>query len=210
MGLPGGASIPLWCGQFYDPDGEIALLIDLELQHRWEDLENSSRTNRQTRRMTMQSNVLLKERWGLVMLLLLSMEPMRCGVPMTNAVAAQFPPTIIITEGKTSQGFPYLFGGISTDEREAMEERAKGYNVKLIFAEKRGAFVSGVTVTIANAKGAEIAALKTEGPWFYIQLPPGDYSIKARCRGEIKQIKNLTVPKDKRVQQGLAWDLGEQ
>jgi hypothetical protein len=159
--------------------------------------------------MIMQSKVLLKERWGLVMLLLLSMEPTRCGVPTTNAVAAQFPPTIIITEGKTSQGFQYLFGGISSDEREAMEERAKGYNLKLVFAEKRGAFVSGVTVTIANAKGAEIAALKTEGPWFYIQLPPGDYSIKARLRGEMKQINNLAVPKDKRVQQSLIWDLGE-
>ena len=157
----------------------------------------------------MQSYLILKARWLLVIFILLSMAPLRCGEPTTQAVAAQFPPAIIITEAKTSQGFPYLFGGVGSDEREAIEERAKGYNLKLIFAEKRGAFVSGVTVTIANAKGAEIAALKTEGPWFYIQLPPGDYSIKARFRGEIKQINNLAVPKDKRVQQELIWDLGE-
>ena len=111
--------------------------------------------------------------------------------------------------GKTSQGFPYQFGGVGSDEREALEERAKGYNVKLVFAEKRGAFVSGVSLQITTAKGAEIAALKVEGPWFYIQLPPGAYSVKARLRGEIKEIKNLTVPKDKRVQQGVIWDLGE-
>ena len=158
----------------------------------------------------MQSDVLLKARWVWVMFILLSMEPMRCGVPTTKAVAAQFPPAIIITEGKTSQGFPYLFGGVGSDEREAMEERAKGYNLKLIFAEKRGAFISGVTVVIASAKGAEIASLMTEGPWFYIQLPPGDYSVKASFKGETKQIINLSVAKDKRVQQGLIWDLGEQ
>jgi hypothetical protein len=136
--------------------------------------------------------------------------PMGRNEPAAQALAAQFPPAIVITEGKTGQGFPYLFGGISSDEREAMEERAKGYNVKLVFAEKRGAFISGVTLVIATAKGAEIVSLATEGPWFYIQLPPGNYSVKATFTGETKQIRNLTVPKDKKVQQGLIWDLGEQ
>ena len=122
--------------------------------------------------------------------------------------AAQFPPTIIITEGKASQGFPYMFGGISSDEREALEERAKGYNLKLVFAEKRGAFVSGVSLHIGTAKGVELASLTVEGPWFYIQLPPGDYTVKARLTGEVKETK-VTVTKDKRAQQSFVWDLGE-
>lgn len=127
-----------------------------------------------------------------------------------EAPAAEFPPTIVITEGKTSQGHLYMFGGISSDEREAMEARAKGYNLKLVFAEKRGAFVSGVSLHIDTAKGAELVALSTGGPWFYIQLPPGDYRVRARLKGELKEIRNLTVPKDKRVQQSVIWDLGEQ
>jgi hypothetical protein len=130
-------------------------------------------------------------------------------MPTTSATAAQFPPAIIITEGKTNQGFPYLFGGVGSDERDAMEEQAKGYNLKLVFAERRGAFISGVAVVITNAKGTEVASLATEGPWFYIQLPPGNYSVKAIFKGETKQIKDLKVVKDKRVQQGLIWDLGE-
>jgi len=132
----------------------------------------------------------------------------RSGSPTITA-AAQFPPTIAITEGKTSHGFPYMFGGVSSDERDAMEERAKGYNLKLVFAERRGAFVSGVSVTVATQKGAEIASLKTEGPWLYLQLPAGNYSIDARLRGAMKQIKNLTVRKEKRVQHVLVWELGE-
>ena len=67
-----------------------------------------------------------------------------------------------------------------------------------------------MTVVIAAAKGAEITSLTTEGPWFYIQLLPGDYSVKATFKGETKQIKNLSVPKDKKVQQSLIWDLDEQ
>jgi len=148
--------------------------------------------------------------WFGVLLLGLIFLPIRCTEPIPELVAAQFPPAIVIVEGKTAQGFPYLFGGVSSDEREAMEERAKGYNVKLVFAEKRGAFISGVALVIATAKGAEIVSLKTEGPWFYIQLPPGDYAVKATFKGQTKQIKNLSVPKDKKVQQGLIWDLGEQ
>ena len=157
----------------------------------------------------MDSYLIAIRRSAAMFVLALLIEPFHCGLPTTSAVAAQIPPAIIITEGKTSQGYPYLFGGVSSDEREAMEERAKGYNVKLVFAEKRGAFVSGVTLAISTTKGAEITSQKTDGPWFYIQLPPGDYSVKATLKGETKQIKNLTVLKDKMVQQGLIWDLGE-
>jgi hypothetical protein len=62
---------------------------------------------------------------------------------------------------------------------------------------------------IATAKGAEIASLKTDGPWFYIQLPPGSYSVKATFKGESRQIKELRVAKDKMAQQGFVWDLGK-
>lgn len=124
--------------------------------------------------------------------------------------AAQFSPTIVIAEGKTGQGFPYMFGGVGSDEREAMEARAIVYNVKLVFAEKRGAFVSGVSLAIGTAKGGEIVSLSTEGPWFYIQLPPGNYTVKARLKGELKESPNLTVPNDQRIQQSLVWDLAEQ
>jgi hypothetical protein len=124
--------------------------------------------------------------------------------------AGQFPPTIVITEGKTIGGFPYLFGGVGSDEREAMEERAKGYNLKLVFAEKRGAFISGAVVMIATSIGAEIDTMTVKGPWFYIQLPPGDYTVKATFKGQTKQINNFHVPKDKRVQQVFVWDLGEE
>ena len=56
-------------------------------------------------------------RWAAAGLFSLSLEPMRCGVPTVLSETAQFPPTIVIIEGKTSQGFPYLFGGVSSDER---------------------------------------------------------------------------------------------
>ena len=98
---------------------------------------------------------------------------------------------------------------MSSNEREAMEERAKDYNVKLVFAAKDGSFISGVALRIANAKGVQIAAVATDGPWFYIQLPAGIYSVRATFNGETRHIKELRVTKDKRVQQGFVWDVGK-
>jgi hypothetical protein len=90
-----------------------------------------------------------------------------------------------------------------------MAQRAKEFNVKLVFAAKSGAFVSGVSLVIADAKGAEIAKLVTEGPWFYIQLPQGSFSITATFRGRSKQVKGLRVIQRKNIQQGFVWDLGD-
>ena len=140
----------------------------------------------------------------------LLLEPTRCGPRPITSQAAEFPPAIVITEGKTTQGYPYLFGGVSSDERDVMAQRAKEFDVKLVFAAKGGAFVSDVTVTITSTKGDAIASLQTEGPWFYIQLPPGTYDVKATFKGVTKQIKNLRLTKDKTIQQQtFIWDLGE-
>lgn len=157
----------------------------------------------------MRTHLTPRARWLAGFILLFLSQPTRCGLPTVNFEAAEIPPALIITEGKTSQGFPYLFGGVSSNEREAMEARAKGYNVKLVFAAKDGSFISGVSVMIVTAKGAEIASLATDGPWFYIQLPPGTYSVRATFKGETRQIKEIRVTKDKRVQQGFVWDLGK-
>lgn len=150
-------------------------------------------------------------RWAIGFILAVLLEFPRCGAPTVELLAAEFPPALGITEGKTAQGLPYLFGGISSNEREAMEERAKakGYNVKLIFAEKSGPFIAGVTVVIADAKGAEVVSVAIDGPWFYIQLPAGDYSVKATFKGQVREIKRLSIPKNKTVEQTFVWELGE-
>jgi hypothetical protein len=157
----------------------------------------------------MRTHLTPSARWLAGVIFVFLLQPTRCGLPTVNFEAAEIRPAIIITEGKTSEGFPYLFGGVSSNEREAMEERAKDYNVKLVFAAKDGSFISGVAVRIATAKGVQIAAVATDGPWFYIQLPAGIYSVRATLNGETRQIKELRVTKDKMVQQGFVWDLGK-
>ena len=145
----------------------------------------------------------------LLLLVLLAPEALRCGISTTELLAQESLPGVMITEGKTQQGFAYLSGGISSDEREVIEELGKTYSVKLSFAEKRGPYLADVRLVIENMKGAEIIAITT-GPLFYIQLPPGSYRVNATFNGRTTGIKRLEVPKGKTVHQALSWDLGEQ
>jgi hypothetical protein len=131
-------------------------------------------------------------------------------VPRAEWRATRNPPWIVITEGKTAQGFPYLYGGVGSDEREMIEARSKAYNVQFSFAAKGGAFLSDVKLVIADAKSGELISLITDGPLFFIQLPPGIYTVSATFRNETKEIKALAVVKDKTVRRTLIWDLGEQ
>jgi len=143
-----------------------------------------------------------------LLLALLVFDPVRCSVPKTAVLAAQFPPAIVITRGVTAQGYVYLSGGVGSDERLALEERAKGFNVKLVFAGIDGSYLAGVKLDIADRKSEAILSTTITGPWFYIQLPPGIYNVKARFRGQIKEVEALRVSEDRNTHQVFVWDLG--
>jgi len=143
-----------------------------------------------------------------LLLALLVFDPVRCVAPQTAAMEAQFPPAIVITRGITAQGYVYLSGGVGSDERIALEERGKGFNVKLVFADADGSYLANVKLEITDDKGEAILSMTTAGPWFYIQLPPGIYHVKATSGGQSKEVKTLRVSKDKSTHQVFVWDLG--
>jgi hypothetical protein len=108
---------------------------------------------------------------------------------------------------KTQEGFPYLTGGISIDERQLMAERDDEYNLKLVFAEKSGIYLADVKLGIFDQKGQQIAAVTAPGPWFYIQLPPGKYDVRASFDGRTKTIRSIPVLKAQQTSRIFHWDL---
>lgn len=140
-----------------------------------------------------------------ILFVILLFDPLRCSAPQT--MAAQFPPAIVITEGKTAEGFPYMSGGVGADERLALKERAKAFNVKLVFAAADGSYIADVKLEIGGAKNQAIVSTATTGPWFFIELPPGTYSVKATFAGQSKEVTALRVSKDKRAYQVFVWNL---
>src|SRR5690606_25499794 len=90
---------------------------------------------------------------------------------------------------------PYVTGGIGLDEREAMlqEAKQKAYNLKIASAATGGAYLAGVTVRIADRQGKQILQAAMDGPWLYVKLPPGAYTVSAD-NGEQTHKRTTQVP----------------
>lgn len=111
------------------------------------------------------------------------------------------------TTAETAKGFPYMTGGVGIDERQVMEQRDDPFNLKLVFAEKSGLYLADVRLRILNQDGREIAATAATGPWFYIQLPPGEYDVQASFDGKTQMIRNIEVSEAQQTTRILHWDL---
>ena len=85
----------------------------------------------------------------------------------------------------------YVMGGVGADERAVLLEIQNNYNLKLVFAETSGAYVSDVRVRIDHAKG-KVIETTVQGPWFIVKLPPGSYKVTA-TRGGVEKIQNIDV-----------------
>ncbi len=46
-----------------------------------------------------------------------------------------------------------------------------------------GEYLSAVQVTILDANQSPVLSAESKGPWFYAQLPPGDYSVEVTPTG---------------------------
>ena len=86
-----------------------------------------------------------------------------------------------------SSGYvPYMTGGAGVDEREALFAASKDYGLKLSFATKDETdSLSDVTVGIATARGEQVMLMKEMGPYLFVKLAPGDYTITATSGDQI-------------------------
>lgn len=94
-----------------------------------------------------------------------------------------------------NQGVAYMSGGVGINERHQMEERASGYNLKLVFDVRSGDYVSDVAVKVQNKVGQVLLDTTSDGPWFFASLPSGEYKVTADFNGRtIVQTVNIGDP----------------
>jgi hypothetical protein len=80
-------------------------------------------------------------------------------------------------------GVSYVSGGVGTESADRLASLAGDFNLKLVFAMKSGAYVTGVRVGIADAAGKTLVDAMSDGPWFMARLPAGDYRVVATFAG---------------------------
>ena len=101
---------------------------------------------------------------------------------------------ISIDQGK-SNGVPYMTGGVGLNERAVMRGMADHYNVRLVFATLSGAYLANVEVLVQDGNGQKrLLQKESNGPWFFVDLPKGQYKITAIHAGK-KETRGVALVK---------------
>lgn len=102
------------------------------------------------------------------------------------------------------QGTPYLSGGVTDDERAQMLAGGKNFNLKLIFAEKTGAYLTDIEVVVTDPKGKKVLEIKSGGPIVLAKLPAGNYRVAAAANGK-EQRRNVSIPAKGQGSMAFYW-----
>lgn len=106
---------------------------------------------------------------------------------------------------RSDHGIDYRTGGVGTDERDALFAATGDYGLKLVFAAKeKSDYLAEVEVKIADAKGATVFAASDTGPYLFVKLPPGKYSVTATHGGRA-QTQRVTVSAGRQASAGFYW-----
>lgn len=80
-------------------------------------------------------------------------------------------------------GTVYLTGGIGDEELARIVEARKDFNVRLLMAEKTGAYIADVRVKISDGKGKPVLDVAGAGPFLLVKLARGSYRVDADYAG---------------------------
>jgi hypothetical protein len=100
----------------------------------------------------------------------------------------------------------YVSGGIGESELEMMQGRAKDYSLEFVFVQKlkqKEEYLADVNVKIQDAHHNVVLETVTEGPYLFLNLPKGKYSVSAEYNGDVK-LKNVVV-NTKKHQKVVFW-----
>jgi len=86
---------------------------------------------------------------------------------------------------------PYINGGITSDEADAMRAEAPRYALQVTLARRGEApghndFVADAQFRILDAAGNVVLDRPDTGPIFLANLPPGDYTLEATFDGDTR------------------------
>jgi len=95
-------------------------------------------------------------------------------------------------QSTTPDGRAYVSGGVSEDERIEMQKGRDHYSLwVLTAARKSGAYLSDVHLTITDSNKKVVFDAPIDGPWLFLDLPLGRYTIAATYKGETQH--NVTT-----------------
>ena len=99
------------------------------------------------------------------------------------------------TRGKTQNGLDYATGGVTVAELRSLAADRDKYGLWVTTAAKgSGAFLSDVRLRITDATKAVVLDTTMTGPWLFVDLAPGRYTIEATMDGQEQTRKTQVEP----------------
>lgn len=111
-----------------------------------------------------------------------------------------------VTEGRTNDGRRYLAGGIGTEEVDALRAQADAYSLQLVTAATSGAYLAGTQIRITGPGNAVILDAPIDAPWLLVDLPPGQYTVRATHAGQTRE-QRITLGANKPHRVVLHFDV---
>lgn len=95
-----------------------------------------------------------------------------------------------VLKPQTQNDVTFVSGGIGESERKAIQAVKGDYNLNMLFALKgTGEFIADINVRIADAKDTTLVETVTEGPYLFVRLMPGSYTVSAEKNGHLMHQK---------------------
>jgi hypothetical protein len=76
-------------------------------------------------------------------------------------------------------------GAVGLEDRQRMLQSYGDYNLHLAFAQADGAYLADVGLSIRSADGQIVWSGFSEGPFFFAQVPGGQYQVNAEFDGRV-------------------------
>ena len=78
-------------------------------------------------------------------------------------------------------------GGVGLEARAQLAQQEREANLKLVFTEPQGSYLSDIGVKVFDRSGAVVLDTTSNGPWLLAKLSPGTYRIVATDQGTTRE-----------------------
>jgi hypothetical protein len=96
----------------------------------------------------------------------------------------------------------YYSGGVGADERRQLPQL---YLLKVVFKTDGGHLLSDAEVTISAGGKTLFRGRADNGPWLFVDLPPGAYDIEAVLNGKARSARGVRLEAGKLRTVYLMW-----
>lgn len=85
------------------------------------------------------------------------------------------------------QAASFVSGGIGVESRAELADIEQRANLKLVFTEPLGTYLSDVGVKVMDPRGNVLIETVSGGPWMLARLAPGTYKIVVKDGGTVQE-----------------------